>query len=256
MALPDDVSVSILQRRDDYGPRHLQIEVTNDSADPVTVLSAELVDPHFTSSAPWTRETEVPAGTARDLEIALGEPVCDPDDGPPAVLLAFRDGAGRTGEVTVESPDDPFDTIAKVAALDCLDERAAEVATFDLGDELTVEQRDGRPVAVLELTATPTGADGVVTVDRVDRTILVRPFSLEASWPLGWTLEAAAGIRRTELDLLPSNCNPHIVAEDKRGTFFPVQVTLDDGTTGPVYVGVGDALRGEIYAYIADYCGW
>jgi hypothetical protein len=46
------------------------------------------------------------------------------------------------------------------------------------------------------------------------------------------------------------------VAEDKRGTYLPLDVTLDDGTAGIVFVGVTDTVREQVYEYVADYCEW
>ena len=125
-----------------------------------------------------------------------------------------------------------------------------------MGDELRVEERDGRLVAIVGLSATPTGATGRLRIAAVDRTILVRPASGDASWPLDWDLSAGAAPQRAELALVPNNCNPHVVAEDKRGTFFPLEAELDDGTTGLVPLPVSDEVRGAIYAFIGDACGW
>ena len=45
------------------------------------------------------------------------------------------------------------------------------------------------------------------------------------------------------------------MAEDKRGTFFPLAVTLDARElTYPV--AASTALKKQVYTYIADYCNW
>ena len=58
------------------------------------------------------------------------------------------------------------------------------------------------------------------------------------------------------LPVVPSRCDPHAVAEDKRGTFFGVRARVD-GVEQPVfYVPASDALRGAVYDLVAESCGW
>jgi hypothetical protein len=253
--LPEGVSVGIKQYRLDYAPRALQISVTNGSDEPVTVTSASFASSRFADDGTaWSRDVTVPAGRTRDLRVLLGSPVCDAA-GPAAteVSLAFTTADGATGRATVE-PHDPLGTMDKVTAEDCIVERAAAIATVAAGASLRTEQRDGRPVALLELSATPTGEQGALSIDSVGRTTLITPASPGDTWPLGWRLDAASPPLTTTLEIIPSNCNPHILAEDKRGTYLPLAVTLDDGTSGIVPLDVGPEVRAQIYAYFADYC--
>jgi hypothetical protein len=253
--LPEGVSVSIKQYRLDYAPRALQISVTNGSDEPVTVTSAAFASSHFADDGTaWGRDVAVPAGRTRDLRVLLGSPVCDAAAGAaPEVSLAFTTADGATGRATVV-PEDALGTIAKVTAEDCIAERSAAIATVTTGDALRTEQRGGRPVALLELSATPTGEQGALSIASVGRTTLITPASPGDTWPLGWRLDAASPPLATTLEIIPSNCNPHILAEDKRGTYLPLAVTLDDGTSGIVPIDVGPEVRAEIYAYFADYC--
>jgi hypothetical protein len=93
-------------------------------------------------------------------------------------------------------------------------------------------------------------------IDGVARTVLLRPPTTD-SWPLGTAYAASGQPALVTLDIVPNNCNTHTVAEDKRGTFFPFEVTTEAGAQGPVYIGVSDAVRGQLYDYIAhDYCHW
>jgi len=249
--------VSIKQYRLDYAPRALEVSVTNDGDRAITVTRASFDSPRFDGTTAWTRPTEVPAGTTRDLRVMLGSPVCDvrePVREPRAtVALELADGAAGVGSAV---PADPFDTVAKVTAQDCIAEHTAAVADLAAGDTLRTEERGGELVALLDLTARPTGREGVVGVATAGRTTLVAPRDRSTGWSLGWAASAASGALLTTLEIVPSNCNPHIVAEDKRGTYLPLAVTLDDGESGTVFVGVSDTVREQIYAYVARYCGW
>jgi hypothetical protein len=251
------VSVSIKQYRLDYAPRALEVSVTNDGDRPITVTRASFDSPLFDGTTAWTRPTEVPAGTTRDLRVMLGTSVCDVRQPvrAPRATIAFELADGATGVGSAE-PADPFDTVAKVTAQDCIAEHTAEIAELAAGDTLRTEERGGELVALLELTARPTGREGVATVSTAGRTTLVGPLDSSTGWNLGWAASAASGVLGTSLEIVPSNCNPHIVAEDKRGTYFPLAVTLDDGESGTVFVGVSEPVRRQIYEYVAAYCGW
>ena len=249
--------MSIKQYRLDYAPRGLQVSVTNDTTDPITVTRASFDSPLFDGTTSWTRPTEIPAGSTRDLRVLLGAPVCDAPEPvrAPVATLEFETADGRAGTGSAE-PGDRFDTVAKVSTADCIAEHTADVTAITAGDDLRLERRGDETVALLDLAAAPTGAEGVVSVASVARTTLIGPADHSTGWRLDWAASAASGPLSTTLEIVPSNCNPHIVAEDKRDTFFPLAVTLDGGDTGTVFVGVSDAVRAQIYGYIADYCGW
>ena len=249
--------MSIKQYRLDYAPRALEVSVTNDGDRAITVTRASFDSPRFDGATAWTRPTEVPAGTTRDLRVMLGSPVCDvrqPVREPRAVVaFELADGTAGVGSAV---PADPFDTVAKVAAQDCIAEHTAEVAELASGDTLRTEERGGELVALLDLSARPTGGGGIATVSTAGRTTLVAPRDRSTGWNLGWAASAASGVLGTTLEIVPSNCNPHIVAEDKRGTYLPLEVTLGDGEAGTVFVGVSETVRRQIYEYVARYCGW
>jgi hypothetical protein len=248
--------VSVSQYRLDYAPRALEVSVTNEADEPMTVERASFVWPGFEGAATWDRPTEIPGGSTRDLRVLLGAPVCAADRGSPARVeldVADAEGMPATGSLT---PDDPLGVIDKIFTADCVAERFAAVATVATGDELRVDTRDGALVATLGVTATPSGGEATARLAAIGRTILVRPAGGAQSWPLSWSLGPATGELRTTIELIPNNCNPHTVAEDKRGTYFPLEVVFDDGTSGTVFAPVSTEVRGQIYAFIARSCGW
>ena len=230
--------------------------MSNDSDSSITVTRAMLLSDAFTGTTAWTRHTEIPPGTTRDLRVLLGTPVCDPDDDSVGVLVEFTLADGATGHGTV-TPTDRFETITKVAAQDCLAEKLAVIAQLQMDDSFVVEERGGVLVGTVSLTITPTGGTGSALITSINRSTLVRPEEdLAHDWPLNLTVDADGEPLHVDLPLEPSNCNPHIVAEDKRGTFFAVNVVLSDGPSGIVFVPVTNTVRRDIYAYIAQYCGW
>jgi hypothetical protein len=258
-ALPHGVTVGIQQNRDDYGPRRLQIKISNDSDQSITVTRAMLESSVFATESSTTRTSEIPDGATRDLRVALGETVCaraTPEE--VRVRVEFMTADGRTGEATV-TPGDRYGAIARVHAQDCLEQTTLAIVDIAPAGLLRVVDVAGIPTAQLDFAITPRGpssAPGSVTVESIGRTVLLRPPATD-SWPVGATYTALGQPSSITLDIVPNNCNTHTVAEDKRGTFFPFQVSTDAGGEGTFYVGVTDAVRGQIYDYIAhDYCRW
>jgi hypothetical protein len=78
-ALPDGVTVGIHQNRDDYGPRRLEISVTNDGEDEITVTRATLESAVFAADTSTERISEIPTGVTRDLKVTLETP-CAPQE--------------------------------------------------------------------------------------------------------------------------------------------------------------------------------
>ena len=254
--LPDGVTVAIQQNRDDYGPRRLEIVVDNGGSESITVTRAVFESPGFVAPASWDRPAEIVAGTATNLRVQLPAADCDAGAGGAAsVRIDFERADGRTGSASV-TPADPFDAITTVTTQDCAADAVGEIVTIALADELRTETRDGELVALLDLTVTPTGDPRAVTLERVSDTILVRSAASDG-WPVDKRLTAASAPFVTTLDFTPNNCRLHTVAEDKRGTYFPVTVRIEpDGAELTFPVAVSTAVKQQVYDYIATYCGW
>ncbi|NQX11984.1 hypothetical protein HQQ80_10140 [Microbacteriaceae bacterium VKM Ac-2855] len=253
--LPRGVSVAIQQNRDDYGPRRMELRITNDTAAPFEVFEARLDSEAFEAPAITEEPVEVPAGTTKALRVQLDTTACDVATPTTTVRVAYT-ASGRSGVATVE-PADPFDSIARISAQDCLADTVAKTLTVTPADALRVVDIGGVATARLDITFTPTGGAGSVAVASVGGTVLLRPASGATTWPVGRSFAAGSESVVLTLDVVPNNCNTHTVSEDKRGTFFPLTVTTDAGTTGVFYIPVSTQVRGEFYDFIArDSCGW
>jgi hypothetical protein len=252
--LPSGVSVSILQNRDYYGPRRLEIAVTNDRKSDFEVTEVAFHSARFTGAAPTTSGTLIPGGTTRNLRVQLGTTSCDPSKTPDTVRVTFTRADGSTATATVE-PSSPFHAIETVVAQDCAEQLTAEHVGIALAGELRTVQRKGHPVALLDVTFTPTGAAGTASIAAITRTILLRPADGSDEWPLDLHVTADSAPTTVTLDIVPANCRLHTVTEDKRGTYFPFTTTTDAGD-GLFYLAASNAVKEQFYAYIATYCGW
>lgn len=249
-ALPDGITVSVYQNRFDYSVRQLEVKVTNGTDGVVTVTRATFESTRFSEPAVWDRPQEVPAGAARDLRVQLPEPDCNGRPARDTVVLEYTLADGSTGSATVV-PTDEQGWVDAINGQDCLVASVDERVTISPPESLQWTP-GARAPAVVVLSLDPTGV-GTATIEEARGTVLLRLVDAAGS-PIT-SLPIGGEPARIDLLIAPERCDAHAIAEDKRGTFFPLQISTDDGRTGTYYVAVSDALRGEIYSYYADFCG-
>lgn len=266
--LGDDVlaalRVEVRQSRTDRASRVVQVAVHNDGPTDLDVVAARLTSPTVEGVAASEDGRRAPAGTRRDVSLALGAPVCGADavqgpgaTGPAAasVELDVTDGAGHRATVEL-TPEDPNGHLARIHAEDCAAVAIERGAALTVGPGLRTRQEpDGRWVATVDLVLAPVAGGPEVVVDAVDRTVLLDPAPGGDRWPAGLS-SAADGVRTVGLDVVPARCDPHAVAEDKRGTAFGVHARVDGVPQHVVHVSADDALRGLLHDFVALACGW
>lgn len=258
--LPPDalagVVVEIRQSRSDWAARVVQLRVVNGTKAEVTIAAAELTAPTVEGTAVWAAiaPRRVPEGRHRDLSVPLGPATCplpDTDGAVPRVTLVVVDAHGRTATTDIV-PTDPQGHLTRIHGEDCA--AAALDAAADVRlDRLTVEDRDGTLVGVLDLTVVPRTGGPPVGIGRIDGTVLLAPVG-GAAWSPP-ELAAVAGPTTVGLELVPARCDPHAVAEDKRGTFLGLHATVGGVAQPVVYLDSGDDLRGDLHDYLARACG-
>lgn len=256
-ALPDGIGVRIFQSRFDYADRVLEIAVSNDGPFEFALVSASFASPQFEDAARHADPVNLAPGMTRNLRVRLADPVCtDRPPGPATVTLRWSVAGGGTASATV-TPLDDTGALERISAEDCLVAAVEAVVTITPAERLRTEGAGtgaGAAASVwLDLTLTPTGKAGAVTIDRVGPTTLLAP-ATGTDWPVGLTIDADSPRRTISLELRPARCDPHAVAEDKRGTVLPFGVRPDAAPPGTYNLAVSDALRGEIYAWITARC--
>jgi hypothetical protein len=252
----EGVAVEIRQSRADWGARVVQLRVVNDTPAPFVVVSGTLRSSSVSGAARSdpARSRSVPVGSSRDFSVALGDPVCPAGPTDAAVDLVLADDAGRRAELTA-LPADPQGHLDRIRGEDCAAAAVAAGATLAIGPDVTVQDRAGVLTASLRLTVRPVDGGPRVSVTAVERSNLLTPTS-----GLVWTdpalVDPPPGGATVDLELTQARCDPHAVAEDKRGTFFGVHAAVDGVPQAVFYLGVGDEVRAQIYAYIGRACGW
>ena len=252
-SLPSGVQVEISQGRFDHADRVLVIRVINHSDTALDVVSASFRSARFAEPASYDSGVMIDAGRTVALRADVPPVLCAGDgDTPDTVNLRWRDDAGIAS--TTVKPTDETRVIDRILSEDCVVEAVDEVVSISPPPLLRIEGLGPDSVAWLDLTLTPTGEPGSVSVDAVSGTVLLTSVS-GLDWPVGVTLDASGAPLTIPLDLRPTRCDPHAVAEDKRGIIFPLEVSTSAGFSGLYDFAVDDALRAQIYGWIAAYCG-
>ena len=255
---PIALKVAVYQLRSDYAIRGAQIEITNPSALDLRVTSARFSSNWFaaTVSSPST-PTQLLATSTTDFRVVLAEARCTASEAAPRVHVTYTRPDGSRGETTV-TPTIPFESIALVHAQDCSRVEFEKVATIAVAPTLRfdpAEAADGRRAALIDVTFTPTGAAGSVTLHSTEDTTLLaqREGTFRSE---GLTLTAASPPTTLTLDYVPAGCLQHRVAEDKIGTLIPMRVDAGPYRDALFLVPVPPAMKGALLEWVGVYCGW
>ena len=262
------LTAEISQFRDNYSRQIIEIQLTNTTGEPVTVLAAGLRSPLFASRISWTAAaagTELPPHQTKSLPARLPAAAC-PDQAPEqsragqppaaAVEVLLASAAGAPGKTVTTDAADPFGVLARNNGEMCVAQAAAAIADLRFGPALELSP-DAR-TAFLHLLITPRNsatdpADRALTINSVGGTTLLEE-DPSAPWPSGLRIGATGPARELRLGIRPARCDPHAVAEDKVGTLIPLHVSVA-GREGVLKIDAGAQLRGRIYDFVTSACG-
>ncbi|MBC7724554.1 MAG: hypothetical protein H7146_07380 [Burkholderiaceae bacterium] len=259
--LPDGVTVSVYQSRSDLAMRRLEVTVDNGSDSPLTITGLIFDSSQFSRAVVWAKDsTTIAPGATADLPVLLADPVCG-DDGlyswlpRPTVRLDLSTGGTQgTAEVI---PDDRNRRLPALMVEDCL---AASIEKHASITAATLPRMaDDGASAQLDLTVIPTRTAGRITIEAAGGTTLVAladPATMEIvpSTPIGLTVGPTSATSVVTLTIVPNRCDPHAVAEDKRGSIIPLHVSTEDGRTGVYSVVAGEAVRLALYDFVLAAC--
>jgi hypothetical protein len=275
---PSEISVEVHQTRSNIATRQLTIGVTNGSSQPIEITSARFRSDQFVSAAVWSKDTTtIGAGVTADLPVSLPAANCDAKSPSPIIELEYRpvsEDAEAEQSVATESvirsvavtPVDSLGQLKPLFLADCLVAAAEQVATITANTAPRVSTVHEHPVAELDLTFTPKGGPGSLTVVNARSTTLftqVDPGSnvLSQIREVDVEVSAASEPHTITLHLVPSRCDPHAVAEDKLGTVFPLEISLGEegdtsgaSLTGTMSVAASTEVRAQLYDFVARTC--
>lgn len=252
-AIPDGLAVSIKQGRLDVVAGRLVVRFENQGTTPVTIASFAVRTPTFGAGLERSEPIELAADDAVDIRLDLPASDCEAEPGPVEVDLSLRTVDGEVeGRVAA---DDPFDTVARVNAADCLRESVASVAALVMPEHLRATGAGAERRAFIDVRVEPVAsADGSMRIERIFGTTLLNAED-GIDWTLGVDVNAGDAPFTISLPVRPARCDAHAIADDKRGTILPFEVATDDGRSGRLDVPAADGLKSELYAYYGERCG-
>jgi hypothetical protein len=264
------LAAMVNQFRDNYGNQIIEIQLTNNSKDTVTVQSAGVASPLFAAGIAWHGSpdgVELPPGQGKSLPARLTAANCgsgtarDGSRSPgtdtplPVVKVTLVPGpAPGTAQRNVPATD-PFGVLARNNSEQCLARDVRAVAAIVLGPDLNVSADGERAVLHLFIRASVPKSSRAATslvIERIETTTLLAE-DPAGPWPRDLTVKAGGPVLNLELGIRPARCDPHAVAEDKVGTLLPLRVAVG-ARTGLVKVAAGTALRGKIYDFVTAAC--
>jgi len=251
------LTLAIVQSRDDHGARIVAIEVHSDRDDDVTLTRAVLETAQLSAPAVWDRGTVLRAGLTLDLRVQLPAAACPiADDVTPTVTVDFTTADGVARSIS-GPPDQPAQALSVIAEEDCIAAALNDQAKVTVK---SVEYTLGSGgYATLVVGIDPRDVDGSVTIETVGATVLIGLVAPSGGQTQKYTLnrvvERGADDSDLRITIVPNRCDTHAIAEDKRGTFFPLEISASNGVAGVYYLAVDDSQKGQIYSFVSDYCG-
>jgi hypothetical protein len=259
--LPDGVTLELHQTRSDVGQRRLEVSVHNGTGTRMTVTRLAFDSTQFVEPVEWQRApTTIAAGLTVDLPVLLPEAACDGAEVVASISVDYELDDGRSGSATA-TPGDPENRMPQLQRDDCFAQSVADVAGLSFVDPPRTVTVDGVSLAQLDLVVTPTGGTGSFTIERTDSSTLVSPADPDTGETLS-AHELEVTVNGTDapsvitLTIAPNRCDPHAVAEDKRGTFFGLFIRNGTGEEAFLYVPSPDPVRKGIYDYVTHACGY
>ncbi|MGV8969911.1 MAG: hypothetical protein ACOH1J_05630 [Microbacteriaceae bacterium] len=278
--VPDGISVRLYQNRTDAAARQVQVQVANNTQLRLRVFALHLDSTRFVESARYDKpnrvppnSADIPAGATRDLPIRLPTASCAPATQRDVMSFDYEWEDGRKGGVVVDLAEaaSPGSTTAapstsatpstsildQITAIDCLAAAIADIVTIVPPTDAEWMPGAHSP-ATLTIGFIPTGAEGSVLIATIGSTTLLAPLDVdgapvpEARFDL--LVDASTGPASISLRVQPGRCDPHAIAEDKKGTLLPISVSITDGPSGTYSLPVSGEVRRSLYDYVTNWC--
>lgn len=208
LSAPVRMQGTLLQYRPDEGTNRLEVELTNEGSDPVTVSSIQIRWAGVRNTPVTPKRTTYAAGQTIDLTTTYGVAVCDVTTPAEPVRAVATFVGGGTTELTLDRHGTTM--LRQFRSRDCALERLHQTATVSLGTSFTPVRIDGESYLSGSVAVTRRlGQSTPVTVVDLTGSVLLT-FTSPPSKPLPLTL--AADQRQLDVPVLIGStfrCDDH-----------------------------------------------
>jgi hypothetical protein len=250
------VTAEVYRTRSDPARNGMQLSVTNHGDVALTIVGLVLDSSALATPIERDRSTTIPAGATRDLALTLSAPGCAGIAAVPEAALTVALDTGETALVRVTTTD-RLGQWAVWHAEACFAAAVAERVHLDVRRAPTL---DDLAAGVIGLEIVATALQPGVALVKLSDTVLFTVGS--AAGPparlsvLALNLTLSDGETRVvPVRLSAARCDEHAIAEDKQGTLFALELTLDDDR-GVATIVADDATRSQLYDAFSALCGF
>lgn len=248
---PDRLVLHLDQNRILRLGRTITVQVLDDAEGPVTVARAEVSSDRF-DPVTWTGEETF----EQQLQLELALPPTRCGSGSDAdVTLTYRIGGGPWVRST-STATDLYGSVGQLMDRDCAEATFTEAAELELGRHEVVGTGRGSRF-LLPVSIQATGERPEVAFAGFESTVLFTVAGTPGLFPDVAPLRLEAGATYEEvLEITPSRCDAHALAEDKVGTLFPVHLRAPGlPEDASFHLPISDEVRGDLRAFFAPHCG-
>ncbi|WP_300644891.1 hypothetical protein [Nocardioides sp.] len=248
---PDRLVLHLDQNRILRLGRTITVQVLDDAEGPVTVARAEVSSDRF-DPVTWTGEETF----EQQLQLELALPPTRCGSGSDAdVTLTYRIGGGPWVRST-STATDLYGSVGQLMDRDCAEPTFTEAAELELGRHEVVGTGRGSRF-LLPVSIQATGERPEVAFAGFESTVLFTVAGTSGLFPDVEPVPLTAGTTFEEvLEITPSRCDAHALAEDKVGTLFPVHLTAPGlPEDASFHLPISDEVRGDLRAFFAPHCG-
>jgi hypothetical protein len=247
--LSGELTAELQQSSRDVALGRFQVWITNGLDHAVRPRRIVYHDELLTRPVVGGRLRTIPSGSYRGFTLALIEPTCGRKE--KGATVTVDDGH----EVTTLPVEDETGVVQRWSQQRCAELAVDKVASLEWSPGMQVQGSGADAVALLRLTARPTGAGGSYTVDTVTGTPLFTSADGDF-WSVGRKIRGSGGEVTMELPAQPARCDAHAFGAATGGTTFLVNVTLEGGRPAQVRLAMSPEVSAELIAYAGQVCGW
>ncbi|AZS38419.1 hypothetical protein CVS47_03076 [Microbacterium lemovicicum] len=225
-----------------------------------TATPEPTAEPQATAGPQATAEPDATpdaGGSADPSAVPELTPVPSRTGGPPdpastRATVGYRFGASIA--IAVSELSEPIPFLSAMYERECLGEQLSDAATVTLG--AFTPSAPGEPADLeLNIDATSRGEASIIGIHQTNL-LSFGPVGgpYPAVYPIGVAVAEDSAPQTVHLPLVPARCDAHVVAEDKRGTVFGLDVDAE-GTAGTMQLVATPEQRGEILSWVSSWCG-
>ena len=245
---PLPVTGELRQFRGDAAKRVLQVTLRGRA--PVSVLGARIDAGGFSAGPDNAAALTLPAGAVIDLPIQYGRADCEADPGSAQATLTVSI-EGAESELVVPLEDRGL--VQRLHEAECAERALVAQVRFTVQTGSATRDADGRPTLPVTLRLTRRAPGERVVVQELGAHIVFTVRPEQPAQPL-IVLDPEQDEAELALQVIPTRCDGHALAENKRAGLLGAYVGVGDAPPRLTTVVPDDAIQARLKAFAVEGC--